>query len=136
MKKKSVAIITILALLIIIIIVISLSLTRNNNSDNESIQLKTITISVYNQDNTNLFYETIETDKDNLIDILTNISELQLKTEDSQYGAYITSIMGIEQSDEYYWSYYIDDTYATIGVSSCKIEDGKNYSFRFEAIQY
>lgn len=135
MKKKSIAIISILALLIIII-VISLSLIKNNNSDNENTQLKKITISVYNQYNINLFNEAIETDKEYLIDILTNISEIQLKTEDSQYGAYIKSIMGIEQSDEYYWSYYIDDTYATVGVSNCKIEDGKNYSFRFEEIQY
>ena len=52
--------------------------------------------------------------------------------EDSQYGKYITSILGIEEGDSYYWSYYINDEYASIGVSSCEIEENSVYSFKIE----
>ena len=57
--------------------------------------------------------------------------DIELKYEDDKYGAYITSIKGFEQKEDekgmYYWSYYIDEVYATTGVSSCNVEDGKKY---------
>ena len=43
--------------------------------------------------------------------------------------------MNIEQGDNYYWSYYIDDQYATVGVSNCQIENGKTYNFKIEKFE-
>ena len=137
MKKKSYAIIGVLVVIIILIVASILIFNNNNNNSNSEVtELKTVNISVYDQNDETLFNENVETDKEYLIDVLNDTNELQLETEDSQYGAYITSIMGIEQNDDYYWSYYIDDSYATVGVSSCEVENGQNYSFKFEKIEY
>lgn len=56
--------------------------------------------------------------------------------EDSEYGKYITSILGIEQGDNYYWSYYINNEYANVGVSNCEIEQDKIYTFKIEKFEY
>lgn len=123
------------AIIVIVAIAISLLIINNNKSDVENTKT-TINISVYNKENTNIYDESFSTDKKMLIDVLNDIDELEVKTEVSQYGAYITSIMGIEQGDNYYWSYYIDDEYATVGVSSCELEEGKNYNFKIEEMNY
>ena len=53
-----------------------------------------------------------------------------------KFVLYITSIKGLEQTEDekglYYWSYYVDDEYATTGVSACNVEDGKKYTFNYE----
>ena len=67
---------------------------------------------------------------------MQEIEEIQFKTKKGDYGDYITSIMGIEQKttrkDMYYWSYYINDEYAQVGVSLCEIEEGYTYKFVYE----
>ena len=55
--------------------------------------------------------------------------------EDGKYGKFITSILGIEQGDNYYWSYYINDEYANVGVSSCEVEQNKMYTFKIEKFE-
>ena len=123
-------------LIIVIAIVTSVVVINNNNKAGTEDNKTTITISVFDKENSNIFNEAIDTDKEILIDVLKDINELEVVTEDSQYGAYITSIKGIEQGNNYYWSYYINDEYATVGVSSCKIEEGKTYNFKIEEMNY
>lgn len=91
-----------------------------------------VTINIYNKENTNIYEKNIKTEKEYLIDVLKENEEIKVMTEDGPYGAYITSIMDIDQGDDYYWSYYIDDEYATTGISNCKIENGKKYDFKIE----
>ena len=130
-----------IAISIIIAIVLGISvfvtiknILRTNTVKYE--QQKTIIISIYDKENKNIFKENLETNKTYLIDVLEENSSLKVVTEDSQYGKYITSIMGINQDENYYWSYYIDEQYATTGVSECKIEKNKHYSFKIEKFVY
>lgn len=105
-----------------------------NKKNNE--YKKTVTISIFDKEQKNIYSESVNTDKKYLIEVLEEKKDLEVKTEDSQYGKYITSIKGIEQGDNYYWSYYIDGQYAEVGVSSCEIENGKNYDFKIESMNY
>lgn len=132
---KKICIIAVIAL----VFVVGVVATFNNLNNNENVvndNKKEITISVYNKENENIYKENVNTDKQYLIEVLEENEDLNVKTEDSQYGKYITSIKGIEQGDNYYWSYYIDGQYAEKGVSSCEIEEGKTYDFKIESMNY
>lgn len=122
MKKKSIFILVVLAMLMIL-------MSCSNTVES------TVNIVINDYEKTEIYSEEIKTDKTKLIDVLKEL-DIDLKYEDGQYGAYITSIKGLEQKEDdngmYYWSYYVDDSYATEGVSSCDIEDGKKYTFNYE----
>lgn len=134
MNKKVLMISLIVLVIILSVVVVILSLDNENiNNIEKKIQ---ITMSVFDKENNNIYEKEIKTSKKYLIEVLEDIGELKVITEASDYGEYITSIMDIEQGDNYYWSYYIDDEYATVGASSCEIEDGKTYSFKIEKMEY
>lgn len=135
MSKKLKIICGLVVIALIFITVVIVVNKRDINADEVKAK-KQITISVFDKENTNIFKKNIETDKTYLIDVLKEIDRLDVVTEDSDYGEYIISIMGIEQGDNYYWTYYIDDDYAPKGVSACKIDSGKEYSFKIEGINY
>lgn len=129
----------VISIIIAIVVVISVfAIIKNIQKTNpvKDEQQKTIIISVHDKENKNIFKEEIETNKTYLIDVLEENKDLKVITEDSQYGKYITSIMGIKQEDDYYWSYYIDEQYAITGVSECEIEENKHYSFKIEKFEY
>ena len=130
MKKK----ILIVSVILFIIIIVGGILFINYKKDYQKTKIG-ITINVYKKDNNNIYNKSVETEKTYLIEVLRGLEDLNIITEPSQYGEYITSIMGIEQGDNYYWSYYINDQYATTGVSSCKIESGKTYNFKIEKFE-
>lgn len=128
----------VISIIAIILIIFALAIIKNipENKSLKDEKQKTITISIFNKDNQSIFKEDIETNKTYLIDVLEENKNLKVVTEDSQYGKYITSIMGISQDENYYWSYYIDEQYATTGVSKCEIEENKHYSFKIEKFEY
>lgn len=136
--NKNVKKISIIAVIAIILIIGIAAIVNNSNIAENVVgeNNKTVTISVYNKENENIYKENVNTDKQYLIEVLEENKDLDVITEDSQYGKYITSIKGIEQGNNYYWSYYIDGTYAEVGVSSCEIEDGKTYEFKIESMNY
>lgn len=129
--KKKIAIITIIAIIVIAIIGIIVG-NLNNNHQNEE---KEITISIFNKETEKIYSARVKTEKTYLIDVLKEIEEINVVTEKSEYGDFIISIMNIEQGDNFYWSYYIDNEYATVGVSNCKVEDGKTYNFKIEKFE-
>ena len=134
MNKKRIVGCILGGLIAIVIIVLAI----NNNSNNTDIANSkvNITICVFDKENSSIYNKSIETDKKYLLEALNDIEELNVIVEDSQYGAYIISIRGIEQGDNYYWSYYIDGEYASVGVSNCEVEEGKTYDFKIEKFQY
>lgn len=136
--NKNVKKISIIAVIAIILIVGVVVIVNNSNKDENGVNdnKKTITISVYNKENENIYKENIDTDKKYLFDAISKKEDLKVVSEDSQYGKYITSMLGIEQGENYYWSYYIDGQYAEVGVSNCEIEDGKTYDFKIESMNY
>ena len=109
--KKIVISIIIAIFVVISVFAIIKNILKTNQIKDE--QQKTIIISVHDKENKNIFEEEIETNK-----------------------TYFTSIMEIKQEDDYYWSYYIDEQYATTGVSECEIEENKHYSFKIEKFEY
>ena len=123
MKKKSLFTLVVLAMLMILI-----------SCTNTTVE-NTVNIVINDYEKTEIYNEEIKTDKTKLIDVRKEL-DIDLKYEDGQYGAYITSIKGLDQKEDekgmYYWSYYVDDAYATTGVSSCDVEDGKKYTFNYE----
>lgn len=129
--KKKIAIITIIAIIVIAIIGIIVGNLNNNHSNEE----KEITISIFNKENEKIYSAGVKTEKTYLIDVLKELEEINVVTEKSEYGDFIISIMNIEQGDNFYWSYYIDNEYATVGVSNCKVEDGKTYNFKIEKFE-
>ena len=128
MKKKILGIGSIVLLVAIIALGVIAFKNSNGNEDLTKVE-KNITISVFDKENKSIYNENMETEAIYLIDALEESIGLDIEKEDSAYGAYITSINGISQGDNFYWSYYINDEYANVGVSSCKIEDGKTYKF-------
>lgn len=129
--KKKIAIITIIAIIVIAIIGIIVGNLNNNHSNVE----KEITISIFNKETEKIYSAGVKTEKTYLIDVLKELKEINVVTEESEYGDFIISIMNIEQGDNFYWSYYIDNEYATVGVSNCKVEDGKTYNFKIEKFE-
>ena len=131
MKKKIsilVSVVLVIAMVIVTIIVNKNSNNRGELTGNE----KTVTITVSNKENQEVFNENLETNSNYLLEILEETEDLNVVTESGPYGAYITSINGIVQGDNFYWTYYIDNEYATTGVSTCEVEEGKTYSFKIE----
>ena len=135
MKKKILGIGSIVLLVAIIALGVIAFKNSNGNEDLTKVE-KNITISVFDKENKSIYNENMKTEAIYLIDALEESIGLDIEKEDSAYGAYITSINGISQGDNFYWSYYIDDEYANVGVSSCKIEDGKTYKFKIEEFNY
>ncbi|MGI6261033.1 MAG: DUF4430 domain-containing protein [Acutalibacteraceae bacterium] len=51
---------------------------------------------------------------------------------DSEYGLMVTEVNGLTadyNTDKAYWAFYIDGEYASAGVDSTTIEQGKTYAF-------
>lgn len=97
---------------------------------------KNITIVIWDKESQNIYSGDVATEAVYLIDALEEIEELNVVIENGIYGAYITSINEISQGDNSYWTYYIDDEYASVGVSGCEIEEGKTYTFKIEEYNY
>ena len=117
---------------VVFLFIMLIFISACNNTEDVSKDLTTITVNVYDKEANEIYNEEISTNEEYLSDVLKNIDELNVITFDSQYGEYVTSILEISEGDNYYWSYYIDDEYAQVGISSCKVEDGKTYTFKIE----
>lgn len=117
---------------VIFLFIMLIFISACNNTEDVNKDLTTITVNVYDKEANEIYNEEISTNEEYLSDVLKNIDELNVITVDSQYGEYVTSILEISEGDNYYWSYYIDDEYAQVGISSCKVEDGKTYTFKIE----
>ena len=131
MKKR---ILNILLLLMIPILLLTGCNNKANNKDNNFVNK--VTIVIVDDKKKELFNKEVETKNKYLIDVLKENEEIKLEYEDNKYGAYITSLMGIDQKTTdkgmYYWGYYIDDEYAEVGISNCEIKKDSTYKFVYE----
>jgi len=135
-KKSRIIIVITIAIVMILGVAIYINVSKNGYTENNISQKAQIIINVFDKENTEIYNKTIATEEKYLADVLETIEDLDIVMEDSQYGKYITSILGIEEGDSYYWSYYINNEYASIGVSSCEIEENSIYSFKIEKYVY
>ena len=120
---------------ILLVLFISIMLVGCSNKTDEEITKYSIEVSVYDKTNTAIYEEKIETEEKILLDAIKNIKDLKVVTENSEYGAFITSIKGINQEEDYYWNYYINSDYATVGVDSYKIKENDKIEFRLEKFE-
>ena len=62
---------------------------------------------------------------------------IDVTMEDSEYGKYITGMLGLEQTDSIFWVYESDNNKSCIdagmcmGISDTIIEDGDNFVFKY-----
>ena len=136
MKKKSVIIISIVLLLVIILGAVFVILNKDSLFDTSLSTSKQIIINVYDKENKEIYNEKVSTDETYLAKALEKMDNLNIQMQDSEYGKYITSILDINEGDGYYWSYYINNEYASIGISNCETVDDATYSFKIEKFEY
>lgn len=103
-----------------------------NKTDKVDEDMISININVYDKEAKEIYNQEISTNEKYLSEAIKDIEDLNVITVDSEYGEYITSILDISEGDNYYWNYYINDEYAQVGISNCKVEDGKTYTFKIE----
>ncbi|MBR0277534.1 MAG: hypothetical protein IJQ50_03620, partial [Clostridia bacterium] len=86
--NKNVKKISIIAVIAIILIIGIAAIVNNSNIAENVVgeNNKTVTISVYNKENENIYKENVNTDKQYLIEVLEENKDLDVITEDSQYG--------------------------------------------------
>ena len=137
MNKKSKIIVAVIIVLIMALgAVIYINVNEKNSLENSTGNSMQISIKVFDKENVEIYNKTIDTEEKYLADVLETLDELDIIMEDSQYGKYITSILGITEGDNYYWSYYINGEYASVGISNCEIEENSVYSFKIEKYEY
>ncbi|MBE5743716.1 MAG: DUF4430 domain-containing protein [Clostridiales bacterium] len=89
----------------------------------------------------NQYAYNLTTDKETVFEVLTEYNEiydLKLVTDDTGYGAFITSMKGVSQDVEkgYYYSYTLNGAYAPNGISTQTIKDGDVLEFRYSYTEY
>ena len=137
MNKKSKFIVAVIIVLIMALgAVIYINVNEKNSLEDSTGNSMQISIKVFDKENVEIYNKTIDTEEKYLADVLETLDDLDIIMEDSQYGKYITSILEITEGDNYYWSYYINDEYASVGVSNCEIEENSIYSFKIEKYEY
>lgn len=119
-----------LLLVVIVAIFIATGCTKKEEAVKQ--KEKEVQIIIYDKDKKVIYDETVSTKKELLIEVLKEQDEIDVKTEDGQYGEYILSINDIEQGNNYYWTYYINEEYASVGVSQYKIKNNEKYEFKIE----
>lgn len=92
---------------------------------------KSFTLNVEADGKTTTFY--VHTDNATVGGALLDLG--LISGENSEYGLYVKTVNGIEadyDKDGTYWAFYINDTYALVGVDSAQISDTETYSLRKE----
>ena len=148
MNKKNICILILIIVILFAGIRISTSIIENNNREKNNVSgdlntetsgenIDEITLNIFNKSGDAVYTENLITDEQYLFDVLLeNKEKINMVYEDGPYGAYIVSMMGIEQGDNYYWSYYINGEYAQTGISNCLITSGDVYEFKIEQFNY
>lgn len=76
----------------------------------------------------------MKTDKINLLEIMSNIDALKMKTEDSEGGKFIVSIMDIPYDYGRYWNCYINGESLLENLNLYDIKDNDVVDLRYEKI--
>lgn len=94
---------------------------------------KSISVDVINAAQETVSYE-LETNQEYLLEALQEIDELTLEGEDGPYGLMITTINGEfaeYNTNQAYWSFYVNEEYCNYGVAEQPIEDGDEFQIVF-----
>ena len=105
------------------------------NTKNTAIDENGLRVIVYDKDNESIYDKKDTTTEKYLIDALKNFKDLNLETETGDYGEYVVGINGLSQGDNYYWNYYVNDNYASVGISNYEIKDNDVITFKLEKFE-
>lgn len=78
---------------------------------------------------------TIKTNYVVLADILENDIDFEVELEDSEYGKYIVSMVGVKATDKNFWVYESDNNAdckaagMCMSISETNVQDGDNFTF-------
>ncbi|MBQ9120161.1 MAG: DUF4430 domain-containing protein [Lachnospiraceae bacterium] len=87
---------------------------------------------VVDKDGNETKYE-IHTEKEMVGDALLELELIE--GDQGAYGLYVKKVNGITadyDTDKTYWAFYVNGEYASSGVDTTKIEEGKTYTFKVE----
>ncbi len=93
-----------------------------------------ITLSIFNINKEAIYGEKIKTEKTNLLEIMSDIAALKLKTEDSEGGKFIVSIMDISYDYGQYWNCYINGESLLENINLCEVKNNDVVDFRYEKV--
>ncbi len=131
MKKKGIVFGGILAIILVVLLGAMIFKPKEVQGDKE------ITVIVMEQDSI-LFDETISTDATILGALLDEVESLEMVTEDSSFGRFITSLVGKEQGDIStgpWWLYSSENNEVCLqmgycpGIDEVSIQDGDIFTF-------
>lgn len=99
---------------------------------------KDITLEIVYADNS--YKYSLSTDKETVLEVLqeyNDIYDLQLITQDGDFGEFIISLKGVEQDEVngYYYTYTLNDGYAN-GISMQTVKDGDVITFKYLYTEY
>ena len=134
MNKKTKLILVLVLTILILIIGSTFIINKKQNIETETL-IKNIQVFVYDENEILIYDKGKQTEKNVLVDLLKSLDDLNVETETGPYGEYIISINSKKQGDNYYWNYYINGEYASVGISSHKIKDNDIYSFKLEKFE-
>ncbi|MCL2342192.1 MAG: DUF4430 domain-containing protein [Firmicutes bacterium] len=135
MKKTGIISIIAVMMLGMAVLLSACSAKDGKNTENTAVKaenVKNIEVVVYDASGAVIYDNKIATDSDKLLDALKGITDLKIVSEDSQYGAFITSINDIKQDSNHFWNYYINGEYANVGVSAYEVQNNDKIEFRLE----
>lgn len=104
----------------------------SNSSEKQKDDGIEITLSIYNINEEVIYSEKVNTEKTNLLEIMSNIDTLKIKTEDSEGGKFIVSIMDISYDYGQYWTCYINGERLLENISLYEINDKDVVDLRYE----
>ena len=75
---------------------------------------------------------TVKTDEKNLGAALTHKDVKLIEVKSSDYGNYVTSVDGTENTDDTFWMIYVDGKVSEVGIDDIEIVKDAKYEFKFE----
>ena len=115
---------------IVVLLFVAITLTGCSNA--ETADLRNFEIEIYDKAGKLVFEKKVETEETKLLDAMKEIKELKVETEKTQFGDMINSLFGHKAEGNYYWNYYINGEYASVGAADYNIKNNDKIKFQLE----
>ena len=123
------------------ILLVSLFVVLLLSGCGKSAEKKEVTINIIDENSTILYNKKIKTKQEDLLSLLEELPvEVKYKDLNSSNGTYIVSLLGKDEKKEnsnmYYWVFYVNDNPILESISVVKLEDKTTYKFVYEKTSY
>lgn len=134
-KKSNKKILIGAAALIVLIAVFAIAYT---NFKPQSVQgSKTVAIEVIDDQGESTAYE-VHTDAEYLLQAMEETEGLTFDGEEGEYGFTVYTVNDVTadfNTDAAYWSFYLNDEYCNYGVSEQPVNDGDDFTIKYEVYE-